>query len=349
MTPNPKHERQHMNENPDDDEEEDHHHLIDRHHHHHPTKRQQQEPERPIQYYIPSHLRPYVKPYRGDFCYTPVFHPTLLCQLMREGFLPIACTQYLLPKLHYQRCIIQPLSDQHISKSARKKAKQYCMTFNTSFDAVVEGCRRQHGPNCWLYPALVQAFRQIHTNNGGGTNNPTKNKNSSATNGNGIVRLYSVEVWNVMDQTLAAGELGYTVGSIYTSLTGFTDQDSAGSVQMAVLGHVLQLNQYTMWDLGMEMKYKTNLGSHLIQRHDFVQQVHSVRNRDLPLQLVCSSNNTSMEPKDGTMKTEPFTNNCRDILQATSLCLEDISQSIATTTTTAPATTTITTTTSTTS
>ena len=31
-----------------------------------------------------------------------------------------------------------------------------------------------------------------------------------------VVRLYSVEVWNAVTGELAGGELGYTVGNIYT-------------------------------------------------------------------------------------------------------------------------------------
>jgi Leu/Phe-tRNA-protein transferase len=278
--------------------------------------------ERSLQSYIPMYLRRYVLPYHGDFCYTFSFHPNLIVQLMAEGFLPIATEGLLLPKLHLQRCVV--LTDQlHKSKSARKKARRFSISINTSFADVVAGCRRQHGTNCWLYPELVEAFAAMYQ---GTVENqplqaafPSSSSSSSrdgaetASSGTCPVRLYSIEIWsndnhdemttttarddnamrdnndddddddnieNKDNWVLVGGELGYTVGSIYTSLTGFSSRDSAGSVQLACTGKMLFSAGFTVWDLGMDMDYKRSLGAQLVPRDDFVRMVHSTRERD---------------------------------------------------------------------
>ena len=109
MTPNPKHERHH-DEDPEEDAACRHHHGSSSSSSHKKKKKaaaaaaqrqqEREEQQRSLESYIPPHLRQYVKPYHGDFCYTPIFHPSLIAQLMREGFLPIACRDFLLPKLH---------------------------------------------------------------------------------------------------------------------------------------------------------------------------------------------------------------------------------------------------------
>jgi Leu/Phe-tRNA-protein transferase len=259
-----------------------------------------------LQSYIPPYLSRYIRPSHGDFCYTPFFHPRLIAQLMTEGFLPIACPDFLLPKLHLNRCVIAPVAEKlHVSKSTRKKAARFSMTINQNFDGVVAGCHQQFGQQCWLYPPLVDAFRTIHQHTVGLSKNETGSdpakcfyptvivedaSSSSSSSSHDLalrrrvqrqimcpVRLYSIEVWNRETGALVAGELGYSVGSIYTSLTGFSAEDSAGSVQLAALGRLLCQRGFTVWDLGMEMEYKAKLGSHLMSRDEFVETVHAVR------------------------------------------------------------------------
>jgi len=241
---------------------------------------------RPLKSYIPAYLRKYIVPYHGDFCYTTVFHPRLMAQLMSEGFLPIASEggayYVLLPKLHQQRCVIHLPNNLHISRSTRKKAKRFQFTVNQAFDDVVTGCRQQHGRQCWLYAPLVQAFRHIQQADDG-LEIAILRPNGQATGRKCLVRLYSIEIWNNETNTLAGGELGYTVGSIYTSLTGFAAEDSAGSVQLAALGKLLCQQGFTVWDLGMEMEYKRNMGSELLSRDDFVATVHRVREQNVQL------------------------------------------------------------------
>lgn len=247
-----------------------------------------------IDAFIPQYLRHLVHPHQGDYCYTTCFHPGLIGQLMMEGFLPIACGDTIcLPKLHEYRCLIHPLTNLHVSKSTRKKSKQFRITLNQSFDWVVQECRRQHGSVCWLYPKLVQAFRSLYENSYMAKSSSSSSSSSSSTSSlcteTGVieriipVRVHSIEVWDDATGELAAGELGYTVGALYTSLTGFTRQDSAGSVQLAALGRLLQQSGFAVWDLGMAMDYKTTLGCQDVPRTTFLRILHEHRTVDTKL------------------------------------------------------------------
>lgn len=97
--------------------------------------------------FLPNYLYPLVRFHHEDFYVSHSFDPRLIVQLMAEGFLPIATSGFLLPKLHIERCLLQlrPTCKLHISKSTRKKAKNFSLTINQCFDRVVTECRLQHG------------------------------------------------------------------------------------------------------------------------------------------------------------------------------------------------------------
>lgn len=261
--------------------------------------------------YLPAYLARDVQHSHSDFFTSTSFDPRLIAQLMYEGFLPIATPRYLVPKLHKKRCVVYPLDveleledeqshndhdhgDQrvdphpqnhintmthkhtsaiHISKNSKKRSKKFLMTINQSFDQVVQGCHDQHGI-AWLYPPIVDAFRVIHQ---GSSLIQEQDKNSFS------VRLYSIEVWSAATGELVGGELGYATGSIYTSLTGFAKESDAGSVQLAALGSFLWQQGFEMWDLGMALDYKHDLGAHDMPRHEFVERVKEFRGKDVKL------------------------------------------------------------------
>ena len=101
------------------------------------------------------------------------------------------------------------------------------------------------------------------------------------------VKLYSVEVWNADTGALAGGELGYSAGGIYSSLTGFSEEDAAGSVQLLALGQLLTKCGFEHWDLGMDLDYKRRLGAELIPRSEFLAHVHRSRIENKGVELQC--------------------------------------------------------------
>eukprot|EP00804_Cyclotella_cryptica_P004895 CCRYP_004962-RA/>CCRYP_004962-RA protein AED:0.20 eAED:0.20 QI:505/0.5/0.33/1/1/1/3/0/382 len=249
---------------------------------------------------LPTYLYPVVRFYCEDFYVSHRFDPTLIVQLIAEGFLPIATSGILLPKLHVERCVLQlrPTCKLHTSKATRKKAKNFSLTINQCFDRVVAGCHAQHGTN-WLYPPIVNAFREINRRtietNGHGADAFLVDSKSNERCGTTQVRLYSVEVWSAESGDLVAGELGHSVGGIYTSLTGFSSQDSAGSVQLLALGKLLKQCGFDYWDLGMEMEYKIKLGAELMRRADFVREVHRTRVQRKHIVLRCTGRRNARE------------------------------------------------------
>ena len=96
------------------------------------------------------------------------FSPRFIAALCYEGLLPICCElgggtglYVLLPKLHAERCVLS-FDALHVPKKVRKRARRYVLTCGRAFDAVLDGCIRQHGES-WLYPPLQTALRALTT------------------------------------------------------------------------------------------------------------------------------------------------------------------------------------------
>jgi Leu/Phe-tRNA-protein transferase len=172
----------------------------------------------------------------------------------------------MLVKLHKERSIMEDIAHKlHIEKKTRKLARRYEVTLDTAFEQVVEKVWAQHGHN-WLFPVLARTFKRMHDANGSGEFRAS---------------VHSVEVWKQGE--LVSGELGFTIGGVYNSLTGFTGESNAGKVQLAALGELLALNGVSHWDLGMVMDYTLRLGAEQFPRARFLAT--HVRARDRVCQL----------------------------------------------------------------
>eukprot|EP00283_Hemiselmis_rufescens_P007988 CAMPEP_0173419256 /NCGR_PEP_ID=MMETSP1357-20121228/1172_1 /TAXON_ID=77926 /ORGANISM="Hemiselmis rufescens, Strain PCC563" /LENGTH=297 /DNA_ID=CAMNT_0014381877 /DNA_START=229 /DNA_END=1119 /DNA_ORIENTATION=- len=200
--------------------------------------------------------------WRSDFSWSASFDPTFLSNLMREGYLPTAhdvdgpIKYVLLPKLHEQRCLLS-FPDLNVNRAARRASVRFQLSVDQRFDEVVEKCIAQHGES-WLHPPIVEGFKELFRMGGAGT-----------------VRMHSVECYE--GGVLVAGELGYSVGQCYCSLTGFSKAKSSGTVQLVALGVHLHAKGLKFWDFGMGMEYKHGLGASDRERMEFVERLHATR------------------------------------------------------------------------
>jgi len=191
--------------------------------------------------------------YNEEFCVSLDFSPDFIARLMAAGFLVMSVKadndQYiLLPKLHLTRSALF-FDNLHIKKSVRRFLGRYELRPDADFDFIVNRCQEIHGED-WLTEPLAAAIRNIR---------------ESSLHG-----VYPMSFALYRGDKLVAGEFGVKVGRVYTSYSGYYDENNAGTVQLILTTRWLQDNGFAFFDLGMPLEYKTALGAQDISPEDFV-------------------------------------------------------------------------------
>ncbi|MDR1030629.1 MAG: GNAT family N-acetyltransferase [Treponema sp.] len=205
--------------------------------------------------------------YAEEFCVALDFDPCFIAQLMAAGFLVMSMKiqgeghpgpeSYflLLPKLHLIRSVLF-FSDLHIKKSIKPLLPRYELKVDTDFQDIMEKCVHIHGDD-WLTPPLQESLIQIRT---------YKDLN---------VRPISFGVYR--NGELKAGEFGVVTGRVYTSYSGYYEENSAGTVQMVLTAQYLKEQGFAFLDLGMPLAYKDTLGACTLVPSYFVRLFRSAR------------------------------------------------------------------------
>jgi Leu/Phe-tRNA-protein transferase len=163
----------------------------------------------------------------------------------------------LLPKHHLIRsCLFFP--DLHVKKSIKSKLSRGELRFDTDFDLILDKCIETHGGG-WLTEPLVSAIRQMRKP---GMDLP--------------VRPASFGFYR--DGVLKAGEFGIIAGKVYTSYSGYYEENDAGTVQMILTARYLENAGYAFWDLGMPLDYKLTLSAREISREEFMERFRAAGN-----------------------------------------------------------------------
>lgn len=231
----------------------------------------------------PEHLRPDVfeRLVRPDLArthyWTDCWDPAFYAALARAGFIAIAHAHrtlgpLLLPELQRSYAVLDwpnLHASRHVTRlrrSGRLEREGVELAVRPDPKPVMEALARYHGPKCWLiepYQRLVCALAERGADGG-------------AAPGALVVRATELRAGPARE--LVAGELGYTIGRTYTSLSGFCRADDRawrhfGTLQLVLLAERLRDSGYAFWNLGHpHMAYKRALGARVVKRERFLQR-----------------------------------------------------------------------------
>jgi Leu/Phe-tRNA-protein transferase len=206
--------------------------------------------------------------YSEEFCLARDFDRGFIGRLMEAGFLVMSTELkdetaendeerffVLLPKLHLVRSALF-FPELHIKKSIRRFLPEYELRVNTDFDRILDNCVQIHG-GAWLTPPLVETLKSMQKRNG--------------------TRARPVSFAVYREGKPRAGEIGVTIGRVYTSYSGYYEEANAGTVQIILMAQWLDDIGFDFLDLGMPLDYKTDLGARDITPDRFVELFRKAR------------------------------------------------------------------------
>tara|TARA_B100000614_G_scaffold223213_1_gene211453 strand:- start:83 stop:859 length:777 start_codon:yes stop_codon:yes gene_type:complete len=189
---------------------------------------------------------------------------TTVAAVCRHGYLPMSPgadgPEVVLVKCHRERAVLDPRRV-HVPRNVPRYARGLSVVIDRDPTGVLRDIQRHH-TDSWLSPALSAAF--LHW-----------------VGGADGFRVLSIEVYDGAG-TRVASELGYLVGSVYTSLSGAHFRNGAGWVQMVAWARILADGGCAMWDLGMDIEYKRRLGARLLPRQEFLGQYSTAAGLSCP-------------------------------------------------------------------
>lgn len=208
--------------------------------------------------------------------------------LARAGFISV-CSEFpdagflLLPQIH-DRCAVLDWADRRVSKSTaaalrpeRLEREGLRLRITQDIEPVLAGLSGSWGADSWFHPPYVDLMRRLAKSGRAGGEGPGSS-----------FALYAVELRANGMEAPVAGEIGYVIGTTWTSLSGFMHPDrtlwnNMGKAQLHSLAALLEETGFSFWNLGQAlMQYKLDLGARILERRDFLSKWIPARDEDPP-------------------------------------------------------------------
>jgi len=205
-----------------------------------------------------------------EYYWSSDFSPEFYIAQAKAGCIAICETidgeELLLPEMQRGYAVLD-FADLHISRKVAEiiRHRPLELSLSVQLDPVAERIDAHHRTN-WLTPAYLEILKRTE----------------------GVDRHFKALSVSLFDAgVLVAGEIGYTIGQTYTSLTGFSSREKRyrdyGKVQMVLLGQALERQGFSFWNLGHPyMPYKTALGAKIYTRTEFLRRWYpAIFNKEL--------------------------------------------------------------------
>ena len=215
-----------------------------------------------------------------NYYITDDWSPEMYDALAFAGFISVSIQDergnaYLFPEMQFSYSVLH-WDNLHTSKRLKDfigqkvLTRNYGVSVNKDIEAVFDSITHYHDDNNWMIPPYLDVLRALKD---------SRQKYN--------LQLLSIELWD--GEKLIGGEIGYIIGSIYTSLTGFSDRENYsnfGKVQLLSLALLLKKSGYEFWNMGHPaMDYKFNLGAIEYQRRDFLTLWTKYRDRKIECRI----------------------------------------------------------------
>lgn len=202
-----------------------------------------------------------------NYYWSDDFSPQMYIALAQAGFISVTHVHedqlLLLPEMQTVYAVLD-FENLHISSNVKKLLNRgmYKLSINTRFTDVIEMIQGAYDP-CWIIGEYAVLMEEL-----------SKNTYEDFS-------LFSTELYDEVNGTLVAGEIGYLTKNIYTSLSGFHINEKCysnwGTLQLVLLGQHLQEQGVRFWNLGhASMEYKIDLGAKRLKRADFLEKWRNI-------------------------------------------------------------------------
>jgi leucyl/phenylalanyl-tRNA--protein transferase len=174
--------------------------------------------------------------------------PSTLLAAYRQGIFPWPAEGVDLLWWSPDPRAVLPPDGVHVSRSLSRalRRRQFRVTIDAAFDAVVAGCADRPDDETWITPAMRAAYGRLHR----------------------LGWAHSVEVW--AGDALAGGLYGVAIGGLFAAESMFHRVTDASKVALVALGRHARAVGVELVDVQMPTPHLASMGAVALPRDDYL-------------------------------------------------------------------------------